>query len=119
MTVTIKPIKNQQDYEDSLKRVDELWGSPQDTPEGDELDVLLILIEAYEEKICPMPPSNPVEAIKFKMDQLSLKQKDLVPYIGQISHVSEVLNGKRELSLKMIKDLSKGLKIPIDVLIPL
>ena len=86
-------------------------------PESDELEVLGLLIEQYEEKHFPMDRPDPVEVIKFMMDQQNLKKKDLIPYIGSAPKVTEVLNGTRNLSLSMIRKLSEGLKIPASVLI--
>ncbi|MBD3619119.1 MAG: hypothetical protein HUJ28_06590 [Chromatiales bacterium] len=115
----IKLIKSEQEHEQALARlmhsmdVDPEPGSA----EADELEVLSVLIERYEEEQFPMDPPDPIEAIKFRMDQQGLKNKDLVPYIGSAPKVSEVLNGKRQLSLKMIRRLSDGLGIPAEVLI--
>ena len=113
----IKPIKTKKDYQNALARVDALWGSPVGTAKGDELDVLLTLVEAYEQKHYPMPPSDPIEAILFQMERLNLDRKDLEQYIGTKSRVSEVLAGKRPLSLKQIARLHHGLKIPYESLI--
>ena len=99
----MKPIKDEQTYEDGLKRIEELWGAEQDTPEGDELDILLVLIEAYEEKHYPIPPSDPVDAILFRMEQMDMKRKDLEQFLGPRSRISDVLNRKRTLSLPQIK----------------
>ena len=113
----IKPIHNDADYQKALSRVDNLWGAEQDTPEGDELEILLVLIEAYENKNYPMPPSNPVDAIYFLMDQRDLTRKDLEPFLGPKSRVSDVLNRKRNLTLHQIVNLHKGLNIPYESLI--
>lgn len=101
----------------ALKRAEALWGAQQDTIEGDELDVLLVLIEAYEIKNYPMPPSDPVDAICFIMDQMHLNRKDLEPYLGPKSRVSDVLNRKRSLTMPQIVKLHKGLQIPYESLI--
>ena len=92
-------------------------GAEVGTPEGDELEVLALLIGKYEDEQFPMPPSNPIEAIKFRMDQQGLTPRDLEPFIGSSGRVSEVLNGKRRLSLAMIKRLHEGLNIPYESLL--
>jgi HTH-type transcriptional regulator/antitoxin HigA len=113
----IKPIHYENDYQMALKRVEALWGAQQDTAEGDELDVLLVLIEAYENKKHPIPPSDPVDAIHFLMDQMHLSRKDLELYLGPKSRVSDVLNRKRSLTMPQIVKLHKGLHIPYESLI--
>ena len=113
----IKPIRSEADHTAAMKRVDQLWGAPENTIESDELEVLLVLIESYEEKHVPMPPSNPVEAIKFMMGQQGLTRRDLEQYIGPSGRVSEVLNGDRPLSIRMIKRLHEGLRIPYESLL--
>ncbi len=113
----IRPIKSTQDYERALARVDELMDAEPDTPEGDELDVLVTLVEFYEDKHFPIESPDPVEAILFRMEEMDLMRKDLEPYIGSRHRVSEVLNRKRELSLNMIRRLHEGLGIPLENLI--
>jgi len=113
----LKPIKNDRELNRALKRIDELWGAKSGTPKGDELDVLMLLVEKYEDEQYAIPASDPIEAIKFLMEQNSLSRKDLEPYIGASGRVSEVLNRKRDLTLVMIKKLHKGLNIPYDCLI--
>jgi len=113
----LKPIKNDRELNRALKRIDELWGAKPGTPKGDELDVLMLLVEKYEDERYTIPPSDPIEAIKFLMEQNSLSRKDLEPYIGTSGRVSEVLSRKRNLTLAMIKKLHEGLKIPYDCLI--
>lgn len=113
----IRPIKTEQDYDAALAEVETLWGAPLDAPEGDKLDVLITLIEAYEAKHHPIAPPDPIEAILFRMEQAGLDRKDLEPYIGRSGRVSEVLNRKRPLTLKMIRKLWKGLHIPLESLI--
>jgi len=115
--MNIKPIKSEADYDTTLARIDGLMDARPNTPEGDELDVLVTLIEKYEEQHYPIDAPNPVEAIRFRMDQYGLKDKDLIPYIGQSGRVSEVLNLKRKLTLTMIRKLHNGLKIPTESLI--
>ena len=113
----IKPIKSEQDYKMSIKRIDELWGAKRDTPEGDEFDLLCTLAESYEMKHYPIAPPDPIDAIKFRMEQMGMTKADMVKYLGSQSRVSEILNGKRRLTLKMIKSLYKGLKIPAEILL--
>ena len=115
--MNIKPIRTEADYVAAMARVDALWGADMGSAEGDELEVLALLIGKYEDEHYPMPPSNPIEAIKFRMDQQGLTPRDLEPYIGSSGRVSEVLNGKRGLSLAMIKRLHDGLRIPYESLL--
>ncbi len=112
-----KVIKNEQEYEAALARIDQLMDAAPGTPEGDELELLATLVEAYEDKHFPIGLPDPISAIRFRMEQAGLKQQDLVPYIGSRSKVSEVLAGKRPLSLKMIRALHHGLGIPAEVLL--
>ncbi len=113
----MKPIKDEETYNKALARVEELWGAEPDTPDGDELDILLVLVEAYEEKHHPIPPPDPVEAIIFRADQMDLDRKALEQFLGPKSRVSDVLNRKRPLSLPQIKRLHKGLGIPYESLL--
>ena len=113
----LKPIKNKTELQQALNRIDELWGAKGNTEKGDELDILILLVEKYEEEHYPMPPSDPVEAIKFLMEQKALTRKDLEPYLGTRARVSEILNKKRKLTLPMIKKLHEGLNIPYNCLI--
>lgn len=115
--MNIKPIRTEADYAQAMVRIDELWGAAIDTPAGDELEVLALLVGKYEDEHYPMPPSEPIEAIKFRMDQQGLTPRDLEPYIGTSGRVSEVLNRKRTLSLAMIKRLHEGLRIPYESLL--
>ena len=112
--MNIKPIRTPEDLAAALARVDQLWGAEIVSPAGDELEILALLIEKYEDDHFPMPPSDPVEAIKFRMDQMGLTARDLEPFIGSSGRVSEVLNHKRKLSLAMIKRLHEGLRIPYE-----
>ncbi len=112
-----KLIKTEADYEAALARLDAIFEAEPDTPEGDEAELLTALIEMYEEKEYPMELPTPLEAIQFRMEQQGLKNKDLVPFIGSPSKVSEVLSGRRGLSLAMIRNLVQGLGIPAEVLI--
>ena len=113
----IKPIKSEQDYQDSLKRIEKLWGARKDTSEGDEMDLLITLVESYEEKHYPIAPPDPIDAIKFRMEQMGVSKSEMIKYLGSQSRVSEVLNRKRKLTLKMIKSVHKGLKIPAEILL--
>jgi HTH-type transcriptional regulator/antitoxin HigA len=116
--MTMKPIRTIPEYDAALSRIDELFDAKPGTVEGDELEVLTALVEYYEKKEFPIDPPNPVEAIQFRMKQQGLHPKDLIPYIGSASKVSEVLSGKRKLSITMIRKLHEGLRIPLEVLIP-
>jgi HTH-type transcriptional regulator/antitoxin HigA len=113
----IRPIKTEQDYNDSIKRIEELWGAKKDTPGGDELDLLVTLVESFEMKHYPIAPPDPIDAIKFRMEQMGMTKADMVKYLGSQSRVSEILNRKRSLTLKMVKSLYKGLKIPAEILL--
>lgn len=115
--MNIKPIRSQEDLTAAFARVEKLWGAEIGSPEGDELEILALLIEKYEDEHYPMPPSDPIEAIKFRMDQQGLTPRDLEPFIGTSGRVSEVLNRKRKLSLSMIKRLHDGLRIPYESLL--
>ena len=113
----IKPIKTKADYRAVLKEIDTLMTAKLHTPEGERLDVLVTLVEAYEAKHYPIDLPDPVEAIKFAMEQRGLTVKDLVPMIGGTNRVYEVLNRKRPLTLQMIRRLHKGLGISAECLI--
>ena len=113
----IKPIKTKADYRAALKKIETLMTARTNTPEGDRLDLLVTLVEAYEKKHYPLDLPDPVEAIKFRMEQMTLAPKDLVPMIGQINRVYEVLNRKRPLTLAMIRRLHRKLGIPAESLI--
>ena len=113
----IKPIKTDADYREALKEIESLMMAETDTPEGERLDILVTLVEAYEKRHFPLDLPDPVEAIKFRMDQMGLSPKDLEPMIGRLNRVYEVLNHKRPLTLKMIWKLHRGLGIPAESLI--
>ena len=117
----LKPVKNEIEYDNFLARVDELMElNPElGTTKSDELEVLVLLIEKYEEKEWVISEPDPIEAIKVRMEQMHLKQKDLIPYIGNKSKVSEVLNRKVGLSLSMITNIAVGLHLPLESLIQL
>lgn len=115
--MSIRPIKTKQDHKNALNRIEALWDAEPNTPEGDEFEVLVTLVHVYECEYYPIDAPDPVEAIKFRMEQQGLEKKDLVPMLGQISRVSEILNRQRKLSITMIRKLNEMLKIPLDSLI--
>ncbi len=115
--MNIQPIKNEEIYRDTLKEIEGLMTAKMNTVEGDRLDVLVTLVEDYERKHYPIDFPDPIEAIKFMMEQRDLTVKDLVPMIGKTNRVYEVLNGKRSLTLPMIKRLHKDLGIPAESLL--
>jgi len=115
--MTAKVIKTEEQHEETLGRIEELMDGKPGTAEGDELELLVTLVELYEENRYPIDLPDPIEAIKFRMEQAGFRQQDLVPFIGSRSKVSEVLNGKRPLSLKMIRALNQGLGISAEVLL--
>ena len=114
--MNIQPIHNDADLERAFARMEALWNAEDGSPEADELEVLSILIEHYEDEHYPIGPSDPIEAIKFRMEQQGLTPRDLEAYIGGSGRVSEVLNRKRGLSLAMIRRLHDGLRIPYESL---
>ncbi|MCT4712823.1 transcriptional regulator [Enterobacteriaceae bacterium H11S18] len=115
----VKPIRSEEEYQAALRIVSPMFDNEPalGTPEGDYMEVMVLLIEDYEKKHYPMPKPEPVEAIKFRMDQMGLTPKDLVPAIGRLNRVYEVLNGKRQLTLPMIRRLNKLFNIPAEHLI--
>ncbi len=113
----IKVLKTEKDYNQALKRLEEIFHAQAGTKEGDEAELLTILIEKYEEEHFPIEAPDPVEAIKFRMEQMGMTNKDLAEVLGYKSRVSEVLNRKRKLTLRMIKRLHEKLKIPYESLI--
>jgi len=114
--VNIKPIKTEQDYTKTLSQIEHLMSAQPNTPQMDELEVLTTLVEAYEEQHYKIEAPDPIEAIKFRMEQEGLKQKDLITIVGSKSRVSEILNKKRKLTIEMIRNLHKQLHIPIESL---
>lgn len=117
MAGEVKPIRTKRDYEAALKEVERLWGTKAGTRDGDRLDVLATLIDAYETEHYPMDPPDPVEAIKFRMEQQGLTRRDLEDIIGTRTRIAEVLNRKRGLSIEMIRRLHQRLGISAEVLI--
>ncbi len=115
--MNIKVIKTAEDYLQALKRLEEIFHAPADTSEGDEAEVLSILIENYENEHYPIDAPDPIEAIKFRMEQIGMNKQDLAEIIGYKSRVSEIFSRKRKLSLKMIRNLHQKLNIPYESLI--
>ena len=114
--MSIKPIRTEADYVAAMVEINQLSLSEPGTEEFDRLDVLVTLVEAYEEKVCPVPLPDPIEAILFNMERLGLSRRDLEPYIGGSGRVSEILSRERRLTLSMIRQLSEALSIPIATL---
>jgi HTH-type transcriptional regulator / antitoxin HigA len=115
--MNLKPIKSKKDYQQALDRLELIFDAKKGTEEGDELEILGILIDQYENEHFPIDLPDPIEAIKFRMEQLGYTQKDLAKVVGLKSRASEILSGKRKLSLDMIRQLHDKLNIPTDVLI--
>jgi HTH-type transcriptional regulator/antitoxin HigA len=113
----IAPIKSQRDYRRVLREIEGLMSARRNTPQGDRLDVLVTLVEAWERKHYPLDLPDPVEAIRYHMEQNGLQPRDLIPFIGSRNRVHEVLNRRRELTLNMIRRLHEGLGIPAESLI--
>lgn len=117
MTADLRPIRTEEDYEDALAEVERLWGAASGTAEGDRLDILATLIDAYEARTFPIDPPDPIDAIRFRMEQQGLTRKDLEPIIGPRGRVAEVLGRRRALSIDMIRRLHDELGISADILI--
>lgn len=113
----ITPIRNEEDYQNALQRLELIFDAKKGTEEGDELEILAILIDKYENETFPIGMPDPIEAIKFRMEQMGMKQKDLAEVVGFKSRVSEILNKKRNLSLEMIRNLNVKLHIPAEILV--
>ena len=113
----IKPIRNQRDYHEALRRIRSLWGASPGSRQSDELDILATLVEAYESEHYPIEVPSPIDAIKFRLEQSGMTYRDLVGVLGQRTRVYEVMRGARPLSLRMIRNLHRQLGIPADVLI--
>ncbi len=113
----IKPIRTKMDYKNALRSIEKLLNAKRNSKEADELEILTVLIEDYERKHFPIDPPDPVEAIKFRMEQMELTRKDLESCIGSRARVSEILNYKRELTLAMIRALHNKLGIPVEALV--
>lgn len=117
MATELKPIRSNADYEAALVEVERLWGAKTGTPKGDRLDVLATLVDAYESAHFPFDRPDPIDAIKFRMEQMGLTRKDLEPLIGSRARVAEILNRRRSLSIDMIRRLNEQLGIPAEILI--
>ena len=115
--MNIKPIRNESDYQNALERLELIFDAKRDTEEGDELEILAMVVDNYETEHFPIEMPDPIAAIKFRMEQMGLKQKDLVEMVGFKSRVSEIMNKKRKLTLEMIRKLNTNLHIPTEVLI--
>jgi len=113
----LKPIKSEIDYRNALKRLEVIFDAPVDTKEGDEAEILSLLIENYENEHYPIEAPDPIEAIKIRMEELNMRQKDLVGIIGGKSRVSEILNRKKRLTVEMIRELERILQISASVLV--
>ena len=113
----LRPIKNEKDYQNALERLEVIFDASIDTREGDEAEILSLLIENYENEHYPIEPPDPIEAIKIRMEELNMRQKDLVGIIGGKSRVSEILNRKKRLTVDMIRKLEKSLQISASVLV--
>ena len=113
----IRPLKTEKDYENALQRIEDIFDAPANSKEGDEAEILSLLIENYENEFYPIEAPDPIEAIKIRMEEMNLKQKDLVVFIGAKSKVSEILNRKRRLTLEMIRNLSEALRLSASLLI--
>jgi HTH-type transcriptional regulator/antitoxin HigA len=113
----LKPIRTKADYEAALAVIERLWGARAGTPQGDRLDILATLVDAYENEHYPIDPPEPIEAIKFRMEQQGLDRKDLADILGSRTRVAEVLNRRRGLSINMIRRLHEKLGISVEVLI--
>jgi HTH-type transcriptional regulator/antitoxin HigA len=115
--MNIKPIKTRKDYQEALKNIEKIFDAKPNTLKGDKLEVLVTLVEAYEKKHFNIYPPDPIEAIKFRMEQLGLKQSDIAEVIGGKNRTSEILNRKRELTAKMMRDLHNKFNIPAESLL--
>lgn len=115
--MTIKPIRNDDDLRAAFKQLELVFQAPEGSEQADEMEIWVTLIEAYERKHFPIGPADPVEAIKFRMEQQNLTPKDLEPFLGSSGRVSEILNRKRRLSLQMVRKLHDGLHIPFESLL--
>ena len=115
--MTIRLIKTEKDYKEALARMDEIFDAPEGSPESDEADILALLIDDYENQNYPIEAPDPIEAIKIRMQEMDLKQKDLAPELGGKNRVSEILNRKRKLTVEMIRKLADKLKLSASILI--
>ncbi len=116
-TMEISLIRTEAQYQAALRRIRVLWEAEPDTPEADELEIMAMIVTKYEEEHFPIEEPDPIEYIKVRMEELGLSQEDMVPYMGDKSNISKVLNRKRSLSLEMIRKLHRGLRFPLEALI--
>lgn len=117
LVAPLRPIRTEADYEAALAEIEELFMAEADTPEGDRLEVLTTLVEAYERKHHPVPPPDPIEALQYHLESRGLTRRDLEPYLGSRARVAEVLNRRRGLTIEMIRRLHQELGLPAEVLI--
>ena len=115
--MNIQPIKNEKTYFQALERLEQIFDAPENTPEGDEAEILSLLIENYENRHYPIEAPDPIEAVKIRMEELGLKQRDMVGVLGGKSRVSEVLNRKRKLTVEMIRNLTEKLNLSASILV--
>ena len=115
--MSVRPIRNEEECEAALKEIEKLWGAEPGTTESDRLEVLALLVRVYEDEHHPIPPPDPIQAIRFRLDQMGLDTKALHHIIGHRGRVSEVMNRKRPLTLDMIRKLNRELDVPADILI--
>lgn len=113
----LRPIRNEEDYETALEEIETLWDAPEGTAEADRLDVLMLLVEAYESEHYPIPDPDPIALILHVMEARGLTRRDMESYLGSRARVSEILNRRRPLSLEMIRKLQQGLGLPADILV--
>ena len=112
----IRPLKSPEDHTNALREIERLWSAPIDSPEGDKLEVLTTLVEAYEARHCPIPPADPVDVLHFAIDEMGRSQADLARVLGSRARASEILNRRRPLTLDMIRAISAEWHLPIDLL---
>lgn len=115
--ITVHPIHNDTDHQAALLEIERLWNSEEGSPEAERLDILMLMVEAYEAEHYPIPAPDPIDMIEFVMDQRGLSKADLIPYLGSRAKVSDILNRRRPLSLEMIRKLHSGLGLPADILV--
>lgn len=113
----LRPIRTEADYETALAEIEGSFAAEVDTPEGDRLEVLVTLVEAYERKHHPIPPPDPIEALQYHLESRGLTRRDLEPYLGSRARVAEILNRRRSLTIEMIRRLHEGLGLPAEILI--
>ena len=115
--IMVRPIHNDSDHSAALQEIEQLWNSEEGSLEAERLDLLMLMVEAYEAEHYPIPAPDPIDMIEFVMDQRGLSKSDLIPYLGSRAKVSEILNRRRPLSLEMIRKLHSGLGLPADILV--